>query len=124
MVVPRTISRFRKELVEMDIEKAGFIMKGQLMPQKRMHALYMCLNQKDNALVIMDHALFGKVSSNDSKKFMEAITKMETPEFYTIGAPFSGKQNRKSYVKVPRTVPTMTKREKKAMQKQANNKYY
>ena len=28
--VPRTISRFRKELVEMDIEKAGFIMKGRL----------------------------------------------------------------------------------------------
>ena len=97
--VPRTISRFRKELVEMDIEKAGFIMKGKLMPQQVMHALYMCLNQKNNELVILDHAFFGKVTSSDTKKFMEIINKMETPEFYTIGAPFSGNTNLRSYIK-------------------------
>ena len=84
-----------------------------------MHSLYMCLNQKNKELVIFDHAFFGKVTSSDPKKFMEIINKMEAPEFYTIGAPFSGDANRRSYIKKPKSMQIMTKREKKDLHKQA-----
>ena len=110
---PRTVSGLKKEMIEMGINNAGFIIKGKLMPEQRMHALFICLDQKTKDLVIMDHAYFGKVTSSDPKMFMDKVNRMESPEVYTIGAPYSGHQNRKTYVKVPKIIPSIRKRDRK-----------
>ena len=75
-----------------------------------MHAFYMCFDKNKKALLIMDHANFGKISSSEPKIFMEKIKRMDNPEIYTIGAAYSGKSDHKSYIKVPKIVPAMRKR--------------
>ena len=42
---------------------------------------------------------------------------MEAPEIFKIGAPFSGKIKRRSYIKQAKSMPNMTKRDKKALEK-------
>ena len=74
---PRTVSGLKKEMIEMGINNTGFIIKGKLMSEQRMHAFFMCLDQKTKDLVIMDHAYFGKVKSSDSKMFMNKFNRMD-----------------------------------------------
>ena len=108
----------------MGINNVGIIIKGKLMLEQRMHSFFMCIDKKKKDLTILDHAYFGKLSSNDPKMFMEKISKMENLEFFTIGAAYSGRANQRSYIKVSKPVSNMRKREKKGLKNKVLQKAY